>query len=156
MPKATEAPTTLAATTLPPVIDLGRRIAALEREHERQDQIVLEARKNSVEEDAARNAMAILNPQAEALRELIATVPGRTMADAAVQVAQAFLLAEDLRCNETPPGKVERHAEALCRLLLSVLPIAVTAAGLDAVEMGWQEDLGALRSARFAGLEGVV
>ncbi|MGI4944415.1 MAG: hypothetical protein ACRYHQ_28300 [Janthinobacterium lividum] len=137
------------------MIDLGRRIAALSSEHERQEQAVLDARGNVRAQQTAHNAMEILDEQRRVLQELVTTIPARSLADAAVQIAEAFLVAEDLHANVHPADDVERLAGALTRLLLSALPVVAAGADLDPAAMGWDQEVGSLHASRFAGLEGV-
>lgn len=149
-------PLAKAPLPLPAVIDLGRRIAALSVEHERQEQAALDARDNAPAHQAAQNAMEILNEQRRVLQELVTTIPARSLADAAVQIAEAFLVAEDLHANVHPTVDVERLAGALTRLLLSALPVVAAGASLDPAAMCWDQEVGSLHASRFAGLEGVL
>ncbi len=141
---------------LPAVIDLGRHIAALSFEWQRQEQASREAQGNWPAQQAAKNAMEIIDEQSRVLRDLVTTIPARSMADAAVQIAEAFLVAENLHANVHPADEVECLSAALTRLLLSALPLVAEAAGLDPVAMDWEQEVGSLRAARFAGLEGVA
>ncbi len=141
---------------LPAVIDLGRRIAALSAEIDRQDDVALQARDDGPRCRAVRNAVEILNDQREALQALVATMPARSLADATVQVAEAFNLAIDLECNIHSAEEVERLATSLVRLVLSILPVVAVAAELDPAAMGWESEVGPLYAARFVGLEGAA
>lgn len=145
-----------ASLPLPAVIDLGRRIAALSAEIDRQDDVALQARDDGPRCKAARDAMGVLNDQRVVLQALVATMPARSLADAAVQVAEAFNLANDLECNVHTAAEVERLATNLARLALSVLPVVAAAAELDPVALGWDMEVGHLYAARFAGLEGAA
>ncbi|MGI4801305.1 MAG: hypothetical protein ACRYG8_46240 [Janthinobacterium lividum] len=100
--------------------------------------------------------MAALDGQITVLRALVTTIPARSMADAAVQIAEAFLLAEDLHCNVHDPDDVEELARSLSNLLLSVLPVVVAGAGLDPVAMNWEPEVGYLYASRFAALGSVA
>ena len=150
------ASTAKAPLSLPAVIDLGRRIAALSSEYERQDQAALNARGNGPTCLAAHNAMEILEEQRRVLRELVATTPARSIADAAVQMAEAFSIADLLEAAVHPTDEVERMAAALVWLTLSALPVIAAAAGLNPVAMHWGQEVGTLYASRFAGLEGVA
>ena len=141
---------------LPAVIDLGRHIAALSFEWQRQEQAALDARGNGPAHLAAHNAMDALNEQSRVLRELVTTIPARSVADAAVQLAEAFAVAENLQINVHTADEVECLAEALTRLILSALPVVAAAAGLDPPAMDWGQEVGSLYAARFAGLEGIT
>lgn len=145
-----------ASLPLPAVIDLGRRIAALSAEIERQDDVAVQARDDGPRCRAARNAIGFLNDQRVALQALVATMPARSLADAAVQVAEAFNLANDLECNVHSAAEVERLAMNLTKLVLSVLPVVAAAADLDPAVLGWEMEVGPLYAARFAGLEGAA
>ncbi len=149
-------PLAKASPVLPAVIDLGRRIAALSFEYQRQEQISREAQGNWPAKEAAKDAMEIIDEQSRVLRDLVTTIPARSMADAAVQIAEAFLVAENLHANVHPADEVECLSAVLTRLLLSALPLVAEAAGLNPVAMDWEQEVGALRAARFAGLEGVA
>jgi len=141
---------------LPAVIDLGRHIAALSFECQRQEQAALDARGSGPAHLAAHNAMDALNEQSRVLRELVTTIPARSVADAAVQLAEAFAVAENLQINVHTADEVECLAEALTRLILSALPVVAAAAGLDPAAMDWGQEVGSLYAARFAGLEGIT
>ncbi|MGI4945585.1 MAG: hypothetical protein ACRYHQ_34320 [Janthinobacterium lividum] len=149
-------PASKAPLPLPAVIDLGRRIAALSAEYDRHEQASLDARGNARAQLVAHNTMKILDEQSQVLRDLVTTIPARSMADAAVQIAEAFGIAEDLYRNVHSSVEVERLAAALTRLALSALPVIAAAAGLDPAAMGWESEVGYLYASRFAGLEGVA
>ncbi|MGI4944850.1 MAG: hypothetical protein ACRYHQ_30555 [Janthinobacterium lividum] len=145
-----------AAALLPPVIDLGWRLAALSAEINRQDDVALQARDDGPRHRAARHAVESLEDQREALQTLIATMPARTLGDTAVQIAIAFELANDLECNVHSADEVEGLATRLATLLLSVLPVIAAAAELNPGDMGWEAEVGYLYAGRFAGLEDVT
>ncbi|MGI4941843.1 MAG: hypothetical protein ACRYHQ_14995 [Janthinobacterium lividum] len=145
-----------AAAPLPPVIELGWRLAALSAEITRQDGAALQARDDGPRHRAARRAIESLEGQRMALNALVATMPARTLADTAVQIAVAFDLANDLECNVHPADEVERLAIGLATLLLSVLPVIAAAAELNPGDMGWEAEVGYLYAGRFAGLEDVT
>ncbi|MGI4799982.1 MAG: hypothetical protein ACRYG8_39300, partial [Janthinobacterium lividum] len=145
-----------AATPLPTIADLGRRIAALRAEYQRQDSLHTEAAGNRAARMNASSAMSILDGQAEVLRELVTMMPALSLADAAVQINEAHSRAEILETCTHTPEQVEEIAGMVVRLLLSVLPIITAAADLDAVEMGWDHAMRSLRASRFSGLEGAA
>ena len=145
-----------AAAVLPPVVELGRRLAAISAEIVRQDDVALQARDDGPRHRAARAAMNSLEGQRMALQALIATIPARTLADTAVQIAVAFEVANDLECNIHSAKQVESLATGLVTLILSVLPVIAAAAKLDPVDMGWEAEVGYLYASRFAGLEGLA
>jgi hypothetical protein len=147
------ATTTALVTFLPSIHDLGRRIAALYVVHDRCDEDGVQADGFSAEH-RAQDGMDIAHAQIIAAREMICAMPAVTLADAAVQIAAAVVVADQIdgaaRCEHT----LIQLEKKLDRLLLSALPLIAEAAGLGMDEMGWS-DLAKLRAHRFEALEAV-
>ena len=141
------------STSLPSIQDLGRRIAALNVVHDRCDDENIQA-DGFAGEHRAQDGMDITYAQITAVKEMICTMPAVTLADAAVQVATALSVVDQIdgavRCERTLI-QLERKLD---RLLLSALPLIAEAAGLSPEEMGWS-DLATLRAQRFQALETV-
>ena len=140
-------------TSLPTIHNLGRRIAALYVVHDRCDEEDIKA-DGFAAEHRAQAGMDITYAQITAAKEMICSMPAVTLADAAVQVATALSIADQIdgavRCERTLI-QLERKLD---RLLLSALPLIAEAAGLSLDEMGWS-DLATLRAQRFQALETV-
>ncbi len=98
--------------------------------------------------------MDITDAQASAAKELICSMPAVTLADAAVQVATALTIVDQIDGAAGCEAALSRLESKLDRLLLSALPVIAEAAGLGIEEMGWA-DLAALRAHRFEALETV-
>ncbi len=135
-------------TSLPSIEDLGRRIAALYVEHNRCDT-------ESVHADGQQAnlhwqaGMDITDAQAIAAKELICTMPAVTLADAAVQVATALTIADQIDGAAGCEQVLSRLQNKLDYLLLSALPVIAEAAGL-----GMEDGLGRLGRASGAPIRG--
>lgn len=114
--------------TLPPMIplpsvhDLVRRIRVLNDTAD-----VCE------DDDHARDWM---DDQDLALRNLVATMPALTLADAAAQLYVAAGVVEYMEDFNLPPASVAKAVTKLRRMLRSILPVVTEAAGLELAAFG--------------------
>ena len=89
-----------------------------------------------------------------AFRNLIVTMPARSLADAAVQINIAASIACRVGSAKSWTGdEIEAMGETLENIAYSILPIVADAAGLDARLMHWEGSI-KLRSRRFPDAEG--
>ncbi len=156
MPKADRFSTTTAAPSTksrqPSILDLGHQLAGIGKEIIRQSDLLAVHQADRKASKQAANAVALLEERESSLHHVVCTIPAVTLADAAVQVSVAVLLAEDIAANELTADAVTRAAEKLERVLLSVLPVIAAAAGLNTSAMDWDQFAG-LRADRFGGME---
>lgn len=147
--------TTATTPPLPSVTDLGRRLAALEAAFHREDENQARNKPDINSVQRIERAMDIIDDQRRALRDLIASMPAQTLADAAVQLECAAYIATNLHadhCTEECLRGLHQKLETIC---LSVLPIVAAEAGLDVEAMSWTDHC-RLRAQRFQGLENVA
>ena len=111
------------------------------------------------DEDAMREAtnrseaaQIILGERQEALRDLICTLPAKTLADAAIHVAGIVTLSARLSASIWTGDQVTRAADKIERMALGMLPLLAAAAGLDMEAMDWADN-DQLRPLRFTGVE---
>jgi len=125
---------------LPPVIELGRALGALEAEYWRLDEASVSSSTGRLSE-----RMTLVDLRQDALRLLISTMPAVTLADAAVQLGVAHhwssTVSDSDWSSEAGRRELERRHEIVCRLMTSALPIVAKAAGLDMTAMGWEDVL---------------
>jgi hypothetical protein len=153
MAKATHETTRPAPGPIPQlsIVDLGRRLAAADAAYSQHDQdAITSAGKatKSLHETAMRN----LFDQESAIRQMILTMPARTLADAAVQIAAIDLAASNLEDNQQTEEELSCAVRALRRLVYSALPVIAESAGLDMEAMGWGK-YPKLRADAFCGVE---
>ena len=124
--------TALTKEPLPPVIELGRSMTAIDEEYYALD----DARTGREPTCDEEKKSELLDRQVELLQELISTLPAVTLADAAVQLNIArrilgTLDACDWSRKEAQPLLDRQHRMAY-RLVLSALPLVAKSAGLGA------------------------
>jgi hypothetical protein len=139
-------------TGLPSVADLGRHLAAVDLVYTRHEE---ETHKDPGDQIRQREALDLLYDRGEALRDLIATMPARTIQDAAVLVGIAWSLAANLDACEFTKDKTVQIAKKLERIAMTVLPVIAGAAAMDVATMDWTDAL-ELAPHRFHGVEGLV
>ena len=150
--------TTAITPPLPSVTDLGRRLAALDIAFYREDENQARSKHDINSFQRTERAMDIIDDQRRALRDLIASMPAQTLADAAVQIECAAYIATNLHADQADQyaeerlGGLHQKLETIC---LSVLPIVAAEAGLDIEAMDWTDHC-RLRAQRFQGLENVA
>ncbi len=151
---APEIAAAVVALTAPSALDLGRQLAAVDLAHEAFDMANVRHPgadgSRSLAHDYKQEATTILRTRAEALRNLITTVPAKTLADAAVLCNEIVVIADRLNAHDDPsPSQVNLAMERINRMALGMLPIVAAAAGLDMEAMRWSD---ALRIRRFYGV----
>jgi hypothetical protein len=71
-----------------------------------------------------------------ALRNLLVTFRGQTLADAVTQLYVGFIASDDLLNFELPAEDRVRDATTVRRALLSTIPVIAAVAGFDLAEIG--------------------
>jgi hypothetical protein len=127
------------ALTAPTAYDIGLHLARVERAHHLHDVAHLEAKHAIPDAYHHTNGEDLLWERAEALRDLIATMPATSLRDAAVILAEAAIVADRLNANQHTPEETEKESAKLVRMLTTTLPWITQAAGLDVGEMEWRE-----------------
>ena len=74
-----------------------------------------------------------------ALRDVVSTLPARDLADCAMQVNVAGHMIMRLTCNDLEKPELDELADAIERIMVSVLPVMAAAAGLDLAEFALDE-----------------
>lgn len=122
---------------LPSVADLGRLIEAASFACEHFDAVRLALPNNDQlgRRRAERGAM-LATDQEFALRDLVLTLPARSLGDAAVQVGIGIAVVEDCEGNELSEVRLAENYRQLRRIMASVLPVVTHAAGLTMAEVG--------------------
>ena len=142
---------------LPSLTELGRTLGAITRRGSRIDLASCgrtaprdEAERLEQQKDDRRCSTAdkLLYRQMEALREIIGTMPAQSLSDCAVQISVASHLVFKLTNNQTEKAEIADLADAIERILISVLPVLAVAAGLDLIEFAFDETTG-LHEAHF-------
>lgn len=90
-------------TRLPSILELGKLAALAMKEGERFDEQSLAS--EGLESDRASAAMELAQERGFAIFALIATMPPKTLADAAVQIRVAILIAATIHDNNDPAGQ---------------------------------------------------
>lgn len=133
---------------LPSITDLGRILGAITRRESAIDLVAVgraspcnEAERLEQQKDDRRRYTVdkLLYRQMEALREVITTIPARSLSDCAVQIAVASHFVAKLTNNQLAEAEVHELADAVERILISVLPVLAVAAGLDLIEFAFNE-----------------
>ena len=132
------------APQLPSITDLGRIQAALSRVHNRLDQSSLSGK--GPPDKHRDSGMDLISWRQNALNDLIGTLPARTLADCAVQLAVANLFASGLEADDD--DKRSTLAKAIERITVSIIKVVVEVGGLDAAEFDL-EQFACLHEARF-------
>ena len=147
------------AATAPSILDLGKHLAQVEISYSAHDIVDLKRSVPAGDEDALREAkkraeaaQLILGDRQEALRDLICTMPAKTLADVAIQVAAILVIASRISASHHTPDQVAREADRIERMALGMLPILAAASGLDMEAMDWADN-DQLRPLRFTGVE---
>ena len=150
--------TAAVALTAPSILDLGKQLAAVEIAHEAFDSGNMRLSLKVGDAEAARRskqrgeaAWEVLEPRAEALRELIATMPALTIQDAAVQIALICTASGRLSASIHSRESSTAMADQIERMALGLLPLVARAAGLDLEAMNWASNE-YLRVHRFDGV----
>lgn len=84
---------------------------------------------------------------ADALAEVVVRLPANTLADAAYQLDAAYMFAHEAAMGEDDAPQLRLAMERVERVLLSIMPALIGAAGLDPVDF---EDSLQIRGQRFA------
>ena len=151
------APKTRPHAALPSITELGRILGAIAQREAAIDLIPVgegepaneeERRERWSENLRQKTADILLFRRIDALREIISTLPAKDLADCVVQVNVASHLIMNVTCNELEKPEIDELAEAVERILVSVLPVMAAAAGLDLVEYSLDEVV-MLREGRF-------
>ena len=146
------------ALTSPSILDLGKHLAAVEVAHEAFDNVnmglSLKAGDKAGEVRSRQRheaAWTILEDRAEALREMISSMPALTIQDAAVQIGVICTASSRLSASVHTANEATAIADRIERMALGMLPIVAKVAGLDMEAMDWA-DGDALRVWRFDGV----
>jgi hypothetical protein len=136
----------------PAILPLGMALAAVQRDWHRLDEASNAVTRSPQEMTTA----GLLEDQEAALQDLIAALPAATLQDAAVQMGVACSIigrldASDWSAKDMHAKLDAMHAD-LWRIVLSVFPLIIAAAGLDPKAMCW-EDYASLRASMFFGKE---
>ena len=142
---------------LPSITELGRMLAMIARREaaidlmpngkgEPADEEERRARRH--EELRRKTADMLLFRQLDALRDVIGTLPAKDLADCVVQINVAGHLIMKITCNDLEKPELDELADAIDRIMVSVLPVMAAAAGLDLVEYALDE-VANLHEARF-------
>ena len=139
--------------SMPSVLAIGTHLADAGHAYSAWDEVILvepDECERRLGENAtyARDAAGL---RRQALRALLATMPAAGIADAAVLVAEAAEIAGCLSGDGSMPSAAVKAADAIERMLLSVLPFVAEVAGLDMNAMNWSS-CERLRQHRFAGV----
>ncbi len=145
----------LTAPPLPPIVDLGRQIAALQAAIDSHNVESCSTDLSKAKQQANRRAMDLLFERITALQDLICTMPAMTLADAAVQVSIANLLASGLEDDRRDVKATNHDAWRVERITLSIFPLIARAAGIDLTAMDMTQ-FAELRTNRFHGVEGLA
>ena len=147
------------ASTAPSILELGKHLAQVEISYNAHDVVELNRTLRGGDEDGLRHAknqaeaaQLILGDRQEALRDLICTMPAKTLADAAIQVAAIVVISARLSASHHTAHQVTREADKIERMALGMLPILAAASGLDMEAMDWADN-DQLRPLRFTGVE---
>ena len=135
----------------PCLFDLGVHLADAKKAYDAWDEAGVAGCTDPTDRLRLHGAKEIAGYRVEALHELIATMPARSIADAAVVVAECITIAARLSASVHTEAQVEVAADKLERMLLGALPFLAQVAGLDMARMDWA-DTDALRPHRFAGV----
>ena len=135
--------------SLPSIAELGRRLEEIADAHAMHDEESIRCKSSPREQDRHLAAMTIVERQREVIAQLVATMPAKTIHDAAVQAEVAFTMADAIRdCQD----EGEERIDDVRRLLLSILPVLCKAAGIDTEKRPWAESMG-LHAWQFESLE---
>ena len=127
--------------TFPTLVEVGRQLAVTEADHHALDRRMVENKANAKAVPNLDRTMALLSAREAALRNLIITLPAKTLGDAAVQVGVAKDLINDLVSNESTPEEAAGIGRCLMSVAVSVLPVLVAASKLDVGMVNWLESL---------------
>jgi hypothetical protein len=125
------------ALTAPSAYAIGLHLARVQQAHHLHDVAGLEAKHANPDAYHPTNGADILWDRAEALRDLIATMPATSLRDAAVILAEAAIVADRMNANQQTPEEAEKESGKLARMVATCLPWVARAAGLDVVDMDW-------------------
>ena len=144
-------------TALPSITELGRMLAAVTRREAAIDLLPVgrgepaneeERRARLRDELTNKTADSLLFRRLNALRDLISTLPAKDLADCVVQINVAGHMIMKITCNDLDKSELEELADAIERIMVSVLPVMAAAAGLGLVEYALDE-VANLHEARF-------
>jgi len=141
----------VAAKSAPSAHALGRHLADLEWAYHAQDCADLARSRCSGGANSA-NETPLMYERIQAVRNLIATIPAANISDAAVLVAEAHIIADQIAAHDLGADEVALRAERVTRMLASALPWIASAARLELNVMYWSDkvELGARRYADVA------
>ena len=143
-------PVTETEPRLPAVAELGRLLAQARAALSRFDNASL-ASDDVTTKIIAGRGLDLMQDRAIALEALIATLPAKTLADAAVQLGVAYSVAETIEGICEDDYKLRLAERQLQRILVGALPVVAAAAGLDLDEMNLRHIID-LRAGRFPDL----
>ena len=133
---------------IPSITELGRILGAIAQREAAIDLMPVgegepaneeERRERWSEEQRRTTADSLLFRRLDALREMISTLPAKDLADCVVQINVASHLIMKVTCNELKKPDIDELAEAVERIMVSVLPVMAAAAGLDLAEYSLDE-----------------
>ena len=133
---------------LPSITELGRMLGTIARREAAIDLLPVgrgepkneeERRERRSEELRLKTADALLFRRLDALRDVVATLPARDLADCVVQVNVAGHMIMKITCNDLEKPELDELADAIERIMVSVLPVMAAAAGLDLAEFALDE-----------------
>lgn len=132
---------TEAVSVLPSVLQLGLLIKALDDRAEVFDDAASAAKKGKTPEclhgvHAAESGHTLALDRSEALKDLVLTLPARSLGDAAVQLYMAFNELDRVSDFQLDMKELEAMATRLRRLVAGVLPVVAGAAGLTVEQIG--------------------
>jgi len=151
------APKALSSHELPSITDLGRILGAITRRENQIDLVKVgrakpanqqERRNFAVEDRLTMTADRLLFAQMDALRKIISTMPAKSLSDAVVQIYVAGFMVSTLATHDCEKDEREKITDDIERIMISVVGVLATAAGLDLVEFAFDE-LADLHEGRF-------
>ncbi len=127
------------ALTAPSPYAIGVHLARVQQALDAHETASFEAKSANPDAFYSKGDESLLADRAEALRDLLATMPATGIRDAAVILAEAHIVADRLHASQHTPEEAERMAGKLVRMVATCLPWVARAAGLDVVDMDWDE-----------------
>ena len=133
---------------LPSITELGRMLATIAGRELAIDLFPVGQREPANEEERCaqsrdkvrkKTAYSLLFRRLDALRSVVSTLPAKDLADCVVQINVAGHMIMTISNNDMERPEIDELADAIERIMVSVLPVLAAAAGLDQVEYGLSE-----------------
>ncbi len=117
---------------LPSITELGRMLATIARREAAIDLMPVgrgepadeeERRARVREELRQKTADILLFRRLDALRDVVSTLPAKSLSDCVVQINVAGYLIMKITCNDLEKPELDELADAIERIMVSVLPV---------------------------------